>query len=171
MVEIAGRDVQRNGGLFARRVACALDGLHEERQDGFVAVEVGPEAALVGQAQILIALLENVAGRVIDIVGDLQCLSIGASAGGDQQEILDIGAPVGMSAAADDLDLGQRQQRAVALAEDFIERLPLSVGHGIHSGHGDAQDGVGAEISLVVGAVQIDHDLIDGSLIRCVAAQ
>jgi hypothetical protein len=35
---------------------------------------------------------------------------------------------------------------------------------GLARSHGDAEDGVGAKVALVVGAVQLDHEVVDGGL-------
>ena len=46
-----------------------------------------------------------------------------------------------------------------------IERTPGSGGRGPRSGHGNCQDGVRAQLALVVRAVQLDHVLVKRSLI------
>ena len=41
---------------------------------------------------------------------------------------------------------------------------------GLADGHGDAEDGVGAQLALVLGAVQLEHDLVDLLLLNGVQA-
>jgi hypothetical protein len=41
---------------------------------------------------------------------------------------------------------------------------------GLADGHGDAEDGVGAQLALVLRAVQLEHDLVDLLLLDGVEA-
>ena len=75
-----------------------------------------------------------------------------------------------MGAAAEDLDLRQRDQRRVGAAEVVIQRLPGRRGGGVRGGHRHRQDGVGAQPGLVAGAVQLDQPLIQRLLVRRVDA-
>jgi hypothetical protein len=49
-----------------------------------------------------------------------------------------------------------------------IERQPHGIGRRLGHRQADAQDCVGPQPALVRGAVQFDHDLVDGLLVGCV---
>ena len=56
------------------------------------------------------------------------------------------------------LDAGQ-------VGDVTVEGHVLVGGSGLAHGHGHAEDGVGAEVVLVLGAVEVEHDLVDLSLV------
>ena len=76
-------------------------------------------------------------------------------------------------AAVDDVEGGHGEHKlgvASQLAKVLVEGHALSGGAGLGHGQGDPQDGVGAQLGLVLGAVQLDHGLVNGGLVRLVAA-
>jgi hypothetical protein len=72
-------------------------------------------------------------------------------------------------AAVEDVHHRDRQQMSV-LVEVAPARPLVLGGLGASGGHRDAEDGVGAEPSLVLGAVEIDERAVEGSLVGRVAA-
>jgi hypothetical protein len=46
-----------------------------------------------------------------------------------------------------------------------VERDTLLGGSGLSNGHGDTEDGVGAELSLVLGAIELVQESINGGLV------
>lgn len=47
----------------------------------------------------------------------------------------------------------------------LVQGDALVGGAGLADGHGHAQDGVGAQLALVLGAVQLQHDLVNAGLV------
>ena len=70
-----------------------------------------------------------------------------------------------MGAAVDDVHHRHRQLARAAAAEVLIQRQPGGVCGGVGHRQRDGEDGVGAERPLVVGAVGVDHGLVDPELI------
>ena len=74
-----------------------------------------------------------------------------------------------MGAAIDDVHHGDGESVGGFVAgvarEILEERLSELRGSGAGRGHGDGEDGVGAEIGFVRGAVGFDHFAIEGVLI------
>ncbi len=64
----------------------------------------------------------QLAGRAIDLGGHVQRLGEGRGAGGDHHQVLDVDAPPGVRAAAEDLDLGQRQRDRTVAGEMAPQR-------------------------------------------------
>ena len=66
--------------------------------------------------------LHQLACAAIDLGGPLQRLAEVVGAGADDHEVLDVDAPPGMRAAAEDLDLRHRQQRGVVATQRLVQR-------------------------------------------------
>ena len=71
-----------------------------------------------------------------------------------------------MSAAVDDVHHGHGQGIGVAATDVFVEGKVEVVGSSLGNGERHAEDGVGAEVALGVGAVEVEHGLVDGNLIK-----
>ena len=59
----------------------------------------------------------------------------------------------------------------VRSAQVLVERKVGRVSGSVSGGQGDTEDGVGAQLALVVRAVELDHDLVDDALLAGVAAE
>ena len=70
-----------------------------------------------------------------------------------------------MRAAIDDVHHGHGQNTRLRAANISIERQGGGIGCGLGGRHGDAENGIGAELRLVGRAVEFDHGLVDGDLI------
>ncbi len=77
---------------------------------------------------------------------------------------------VGVGAAVEDVHQRNRQDVAVRAAQVLEQRQVRAHCGGIGHCQRDAQDGVGAELGLVAGAVQVKHGLVDGALVGGVKA-
>ena len=75
-----------------------------------------------------------------------------------------------MHAAIDDVHHRHRQQRRLLAADITVERQALRVGCGLGRGQRHAENGVGAEPLLVLGAVEIAQGLIEPALIGGIEA-
>src|SRR5690606_16527558 len=88
-------------------------------------------------------------------------------------EFLDVDVVVGVLAAVDDVHHRHRHAvltgGAVQVGDVRVQRHTLGLGSGLGGSQGDSQDGVGAQLGLVVGTVQLDHGAVQGSLVQRVA--
>ena len=75
-----------------------------------------------------------------------------------------------MGAAVHDVHHGHGEDLGVGAADVFVEGLAEGVGGGVGGGEGDAEDGVGAELRLVLGAIDLDHQVVDADLVAGVGA-
>ena len=85
-------------------------------------------------------------------------------------ELLDVDVAVGVRATVDDVEHRDRQHVGVGSADVAEQRQPGGVGGGLGRGERDTEDRVGAELGLVVGAVQLDHRLVERALVVGVEA-
>ncbi len=108
--EFGRRDVERNGGIAAGMTAGPLDGAHRHFQRLFVRCELRPPAAFVGDAGQLPLFLHQLSGCAIDLRRHRQRVVVAPGADRHHHQILDVDPPAGVRAAAEDLDLRQRQR-------------------------------------------------------------
>ena len=86
-------------------------------------------------------------------------------ADGHDHEFLEVDLVVGVLAAVDDVGHRHRQDAGVGAAEVAVERQAVGGGGGLGGGQADAEDGVGAELALVRGAVGGDHGAVEPDLV------
>ena len=75
-----------------------------------------------------------------------------------------------MCAAVKNIHHGNGQAVCVRTAEESVERHAVSLSSGLCGGDGNCQDGVGAEIGLVLRTVSLEHGCIDRIHISSVEA-
>ena len=160
-IKFAGRAIQCEQYVFAGFVACFFGGFHHQLQGFFVAVQVGCEAAFVahgGGEAFAVAQFFQV---VEDFRAATQGFAEAVRAHGHNHEFLDVQAVVGVFAAVNHVHHGNGQRHRACAAQVAVQRqacvFRCRTGHG--QGHG--QGGVGTQVGFVVGAVQIQHDLVD----------
>ena len=89
----------------------------------------------------------------------------GGGAVGNNHELLRIDGIVGVRAAVEDVHLRHGQKVGAYAAEVAIERGHLRNCGSAGGGHGDGENGIGAQLALVGGAVEVDHFAVDGRLV------
>ena len=89
---------------------------------------------------------------------------------GHDHELLHVNVVVGVRAAVDDVHHGGRQQAGADAAEIAEQRLAGVGRRGMGRGQRNAEDGVGPQLALVLGAVQVDHPPVQRGLIQGVHA-
>jgi hypothetical protein len=114
--------------------------------------------------------LRNLLEGVEDFGAHAQAFGKGLGAAGDDHEFLDIDGGVGVGAAVDDVHHGDGQGVGIEAAEVAVQRDFEGVGGGAGDGHGDAEHGVGAELGLGFGAVELEQGGIDGGLVAGIHA-
>src|SRR5262249_50590573 len=95
----------------------------------------------------------------------------GRRADGHDHEFLHVDGIVGVRAAIDDVHHRARQHARLRAAEIAIERLANAHSAGFGDGERDTENGVGAEASFVLRAIELDHDTIDAALIFSIHAE
>ena len=112
--------------------------------------------------------------HLLQVVEDLAAAADGVAEALEAQrhdhELLHVDRVVGVLAAVDDVHHRGGQQPGADAAQVAEQRQPAVVGRGMGVGQRDAEDRVGAEVLLVLGAVEFDHPLVDGDLIEGVHA-
>jgi len=88
----------------------------------------------------------------------------GGRAHGQNHEFLKIHAVVGMGAAVDDIHHGHRQTH-FPTTQVFVQGLFILLRRRMGRCEGNRQDGIGAQIRLVFRSIELDHALIQRSLI------
>src|SRR5690606_7256842 len=132
--------------------------------------EVGGEAALVADGGLEALGLENLLEGVEHFAAGAEGVGEGVEVDRTDHELLEVDGGVGMGAAVHDVHHGNGQDLGVGAAEVFVEGLAKGTGGGVRGGEGDAEDGVGAELRLGGGAVELDHGVVDADLVAGVEA-
>ena len=169
-VELGGGDVEGDRHLVAGDAPAVLDGPHEELEGLFVGVEGGPPAPLVGDALQASGVGHARSRRPVDLRRPVEGLGEAGRADRHHHEVLDVHPPPRVSASAEDLDLGQRQQRRFPAQQVSPQRLSGGRGGGVQRRHRDRDAGVAAQPALVRRAVEVDQDAVEPGLIGRVAA-
>ncbi len=148
-----------------------LDRGHDEVERVAGAGEVGGEAALVAdrgrQALVREALLE----RVEHLRAPANRLGQRRRADRHDHEFLDVDRVVGVLAAVDDVHHRHRQDMRRNAADVAVERQAAGIGRRLGHRQAGAEDGVGAELALVVGPVERDHRHVDVALVFGIEAE
>jgi hypothetical protein len=167
LVDAAHRAVDRQHDVLAGPVAGLLDGLEDRLDRVGVLLEGRGEAALVADAGRIPARLEDALERMIGLGAPAQGLAEARRPDRGDHELLQVGAlPVGVDAAVEDIEHRHGQHVGAGAPEGPVERHFLRRGGGPGRGHADAEDGVGPELGLVFGAVELDHGPVDGGLVE-----
>ncbi|GIX61506.1 uncharacterized protein BcabD6B2_09410 [Babesia caballi] len=166
-VELRSSDV--HGNLHLTVEASLLDGLNQKVKRLLGRLDVGGEPALVADVGGVLAVLgvDDLLEVVVDLAAHADGLTEGGGAEGQNHELLHGQAVASVRAAVDDVQAGNGEGVLVGglaseLSKVLVERDLLVLSGGAGSGHGDDEDGVGAELGLGVpplvdGAVQVLH--------------
>ena len=127
--------------------------------------QAGGKAALVAHRGVVAAVLQNLLERVERLRAHAQRLREALRAHRHDHEFLKVHGVVGMHAAVQHVHHGHGQHARLQSAQIAIERRARRLRRGAAGRHGDGQDGVGAQLALVGGAVERDHALVDFRLV------
>jgi len=165
LVELGSGDVESQGDLLAGFVAGLLDGLDDQVEGLTVGVEVRGEPALVAQAGGQATVVQHLLEGVVDAGTHLDGLGERLGADGGDHELLDVDIGVGVRTAVQDVHHGDGQDVGVGTADVLVQRELRLLRGGVGDGQGDTEDGVGPELGLVRGPVELDHGEVDGTLL------
>ena len=175
LVELAGRRIERDHHVNARRVAGLLDRVDQEVERGPVGLQIRCEAALVAPAGRESLPAQDSLERVVHLGADPQAAGEGLRAGRNHHELLEVDRVVGVRAAVQHVHHRHRQELSrtrvlragggVELGEVVVEGLVLIRGGGLGDGQRHAEDRVRAEPALVRGPVELDHRPVERRLL------
>ena len=151
-------------------VAGVLDGFLDQVQCRAVGRQVRREATFVAQAGGEALFLEDGLEGVVDLNTPAQALGEGLGTQRNNHEFLDVDVGIGVGTAVEDVHQRNRQHVGVRAAQVLVQRQVRGGGGCVGNGQGHAQDGVGAQLALVRGAVQVQHGLVDAALVGGVEA-
>ena len=169
--ELGAGHVEGQGDVGAQLEAGGLDGGGDQLERRDVGRQVRREAALVAQSGGQALLLQHALERVVDAGTHLEGLAEGRRTDRSDHELLHVDVGVGVRAAVDDVHHRHRQHVGVRATDVAVERQIRRAGRRVRDGERDAEDRVGADLGLVVGAVQVEHRLVDQPLLAGVVAQ
>ena len=163
-------DVERERDLLAGRVAGALDRPEQQRERLLVRRQVRREAAFVAERGREVALLQQRLERVVRLDAPAQGLGEARGADRREHELLHVDVGVGVGAAVEHVHERHRQHVRVGAAHVAVERELGLVGRRLRRRQRHAEDGVGAETALAVGAVEGDELVVEEALVGRVEA-
>ena len=164
LVKLGAGHVQTQIDVAAQLEAGLVDGGDDGLHRRLVGAEVRGEAALVAHRRGQAALMQHRLEGMEDLGAVAHRLAQAGGAHRQDHEFLEVDAVVRVLAAIDDVH-HRDGQPVMALAEIAVQGQGPLLGGGVGHGHGDAEEGVGAEAALVVGAVQLDHAPVDAALV------
>ena len=144
--------------------------LEQQRERLLVRREVGREATFVAQRGGQAALLQQRLERVVRLDPPPQRLGEARGADRGEHELLHVDVGVGVRAAVEHVHERHRQHVRVGAAHVAVERQLGLVGRGLRRGQRHAEDGVGAEAALAVGAVEGQQLVVEEALVGGVEA-
>ncbi len=165
--ELAGGDIQSQGDLVTGPVAGLDDGRHQQFKRFFVRPQVRGEPPLVADRRAQTPLPQDRLERMKDLGAGAQRRRKVRQADRHDHEFLDIDPIVRMCATVEDIHHRDRQAgRMPAVGQQRgAQGLAARRRHRLRIGKRYAEQGVGAETGLVVGAVEIDQGTINGTLV------
>ncbi|KAL2290733.1 hypothetical protein FJTKL_14732 [Diaporthe vaccinii] len=174
LVELGRGDV--HGNVHLAGVASLLDGVGDELEGLLGGLDIGGNTTLISDVAggLAVLLLGQALQLLVDLSTPAQGLGEGRSVGGDDHELLEGQAATGVRTAVEDVHERNRQDVGLLgsgeVGDVSVQRDALLSGTGLGNSQGDTEDGVGAELGLVGGAIQLDQEVVDGSLVLDVQA-
>ena len=164
-VELGGGAVHSNAALLG--VSSLLNGLREDVETLNVALDAGGETTLITDVGGIetVSLLDDGLEAVVHLATNLHGLAEGLGTDGHEHELLEGQGVTGVLSSVDDVHGGDGEDELVLsghLTEVLVQRLLLGGSSGLGAGQGGSEDGVGAELALVVGSVELEHAVING---------
>ena len=159
---LGGSSVHGQHEVLSGNIAGLFDGGQNGLDGLLVAGQIGGEAALVADGGGQPLGLQDGGQSVEHLSAPAQALLKGGGTHGHDHELLRVHGVGGVCAAVQNVHHGDRQTVAVHAAEEAVEGHIQRSGRSAAGGDGDGQNGVGAQLGFVLGAVGVDHGLVDG---------
>ena len=126
--------------------------------------QVGSEAALVADRRGQAAVVEQALQRVVRLHAPPQRLGVARRTDRHDHELLQVDRVVGVDAAVDHVHHRHGEDVGVGTTDVAVQRHTELVGGRLGDRQADAEDRVGAETRLVVGAVELAQQRVDDAL-------
>ncbi len=160
-VELAGSAVQCQSNVITQGIASIGNGFGDGSQRIFVGRQVRRKATFITHGSVQAARLQNRLEVVENFSAHAQCIGEVLGANRLNHELLNVDVVVGVLTTVDDVHHRHRHGvdagGAVQVGDVRVQRHALGLCSSLGSSQGNSQDGVGAQSSLVLGAVQLDH--------------
>ena len=169
-VELRGRRIEPDGDVTPGRVAGGADRLHQQLHGGLVVIQIRGVAALVTLSRAQTALVQDLAKRVEALGAGAQRLPERREPDRQEHELLEVDARLGVRAAVQHVELRHREQMGSLPAEMAIQRDAARSCGRVARGKAHREDGVGAQIGFVRGAVEVTELRVEPGLIGGVEA-
>src|SRR5260370_8035580 len=144
------------------------DGFQTDLEGLFIRFAAWREAAFVAEGGGVAVLFQRGLESVEDFDAPAQRLRKARRPDRHNHEFLEVHGTVGMRAAVKNVHHGTRQEICRRIGgisrKIFVERLLKGDSSCTGGGHGDGENGVGAEAGLGGGAVERNHFVVEGSL-------
>ena len=174
-VELGSRTVHRQGHVFAQLVACCFYRFSDNSQRFGVGTQVWCVAAFVTYSSVQAFGLQHFRQVMENFRTDTNGFFQGFRANRLNHEFLNVDVVVSVLAAVDDVHHRQWHREfawgAVQLSDVLIQRHTFRSCSRFSRCQGNRQNGVSAELGFVLSTVQVDHDLVDVSLVFGIFAQ
>ena len=168
--ELGRGDVEGEGDVGADLVPGLVDGGEDDLDGLLVALEVGGEPPFVADGGVVALGLEHGLEVVEHLGAAAEGLGEAFRPEGDDHELLDVDVVIRVRAAVEDVHERDGQDPGVDAAEVAVERQARGDRGGLGGGEADAEDRVGAQLALVLGAVGGDQGGVEGALLGGVHA-
>ena len=165
VIKLAAGHVEREEDLFPGLVAGVARGGEDRLERLLHAAERRRETALVANGGGEALLFQHSLESVKNLGDRAQAFAERVEALRHDHEFLKIDRGIRVGAAVDDVRHRHRQYVGLRAAEVAKERLAGRVCRRLGAGQRNGEDGIGAEGGLVVGAVEIEHRLVDRRLV------
>ena len=144
----------------------ALDRLDQQLDGVLVRLEIGSEAALVADGGGEPLVVQHLLERVVGLGAPAQRLAERRCPDRHDHELLEVDRVVGVHAAVEHVHHRHGQHVGVGAADVAIQRNLEFVGGCLGDGQAGAEDRVGADPGLVVGAVEVEQFSVDAALVE-----
>ncbi|MNG97416.1 hypothetical protein D3C79_565290 [compost metagenome] len=168
-VELGSCTVHRQGHVFTQLVTCRFYRFSDNSQRFGVGTQVWRVAAFVAYSGVQAFGLQHFSQVMEHFRTDANGFFQGLRANRLNHEFLNVDVVVSVLAAVDDVHHRQWHREfawgAVQFSDVLIQRHAFGSSSRFGSSQGNRQNGVCTELGFVFSAVQVDHDLVDVSLV------
>ncbi len=167
VVELRRSDVEGNEDVFPHLVASFVDGLGDDFQRVVSALQCGSKTPFVTDSGVQPEVVKDLLEGVKHFRPVAQSFREARSALRHDHELLEVNRSIRVGSAVDDVHHRHRQHFSVGAAEVFVKGLTQSGRGGFGHGQRSTEDRIGTQFRFGGRAVDFQHRLVDGDLIRC----
>ena len=172
VIELAGGGIEGDAHLLAGLVTGRGDGFENDLDGLFVGFATGSKAAFVADRGGVAVLLQSGFESVKNFHAPAQTFGKAGRTNGHHHKFLKVHGTIRVGAAVQDVHhrAGEKIRGSVGriAREVFVERELARGSRGTSGSHGDGENGVGAEARLRGRAIELDHALIETTLVGSV---